>query len=678
MLTYSDEKHFDVDPNQIVVDARSFASWRQGLPEWIKNSSDAYERAMKPAAERIIFVLFAPSTLIGDPMLACLDFVGMTSSDLTGKLTRYGDPKAAGIGTHIGGGHGNGGKLFAVGGFKKGAIWRTVKDGLRNEYGLAAANKPELAFALDKGGEEIRDRKCGDLTAALDEWLSELGLSLSDLPAVVNAAAKTASGCTFVVGLCPEHSSQPMGGSILDALRGHPQCRVALETTTMFVVAGKKLLNGGNPLTLEEIEPYEGFEEPRVVSIPSVLKDPIDQSEVPTVIEGSQGELKLWTSDKQMPATKSLQGRHTIDYKQDSKIRGSRPVRERVGKGTFTDRVYGECQLDALTENYESQTRGPLVDAPLVRALEQWTSEQIVAYAAEIEQASTVHEKAAKDEERVRRLVQQMNKLNNWINRIVDEISVGAGSDEDVEGGGKPHAFTRVPLPIAPVGRIGIAMDGRVAGTKVPLEFTTEFFGTDGITRVRPVHVTWYSSVPSVAAYSTLTGMINTYQPGTTMIWCESDAAIDSNRIELQVVACASIELDPGTMEVPIGRRRRILATGVTPTRHRHEGIRVNWNTDSSDVLRVGLAGFITGLSEGTATVTARDGDGTAATCVVTVIPALEGPGGPSRPKYLLSEVQKAPYDTEPPVFHKHSGLVTQRQVDIETQCLVDQPRQSR
>ena len=451
MLTYSDEKHFDVDPNQIVVDARSFASWRQGLPEWIKNSSDAYERAMKPAAERIIFVLFAPSTLIGDPMLACLDFVGMTSSDLTGKLTRYGDPKAAGIGTHIGGGHGNGGKLFAVGGFKKGAIWRTVKDGLRNEYGLAAANKPELAFALDKGGEEIRDRKCGDLTAALDEWLSELGLSLSDLPAVVNAAAKTASGCTFVVGLCPEHSSQPMGGSILDALRGHPQCRVALETTTMFVVAGKKLLNGGNPLTLEEIEPYEGFEEPRVVSIPSVLKDPIDQSEVPTVIEGSQGELKLWTSDKQMPATKSLQGRHTIDYKQDSKIRGSRPVRERVGKGTFTDRVYGECQLDALTENYESQTRGPLVDAPLVRALEQWTSEQIVAYAAEIEQASTVHEKAAKDEERVRRLVQQMNKLNNWINRIVDEISVGAGSDEDVEGGGKPHAFTRVPLPIVPL-----------------------------------------------------------------------------------------------------------------------------------------------------------------------------------------------------------------------------------
>ena len=489
---------------------------------------------------------------------------------------------------------------------------------------------------------------------------------MSDLPAVVKAAAKTASGCTFVVGLCPEHSSQPVEGSILDALRGHPQCRVALETTTMFVAAGKKPLNGSNPLTLEEIEPYEGFAEPKVVSIRPVLKDPFDQSEVQTVIEGSQGALKLWTSDKQMPATKSLQGRHTIDYKQASKIRGSRPVRELVGKGTFTDRVYGECQLDALTEKYESQARGPLVEAPLVRALEQWTSEQIVAYANEIEQASTVHEKAAKDEERVKRLVQQMTKLNNWINRIVDEISVGSGSDEDVEGGGKPPAVTRVPLPIAPVGKIEIAIDARVAGTKVPLEFTTAFFGSDGTTQVRPVHVTWHSSDPSVAAYSTLTGMINTYQPGSTMIWCDSDAAIDSNGIELLVVTCASIELDPGTMEVPIGQRRRILAAGVTPTGHRYEGIRVNWNTDSSDVLRVGLAGFITGLSEGTANVTAREGDGTAVTCAVTVVPGLEGPGGPSRPKYLLSEVQRAPYDSEPPVFHKHSGLVTQRQVDIE------------
>ena len=666
MLTYSKEKYFDVDPNQIIVDARSFTSWRNGLPEWIKNSSDAYERAMKPLAGRIIVVLFAPATAKRESVLACLDFVGMTSADLTGKLTRYGDPEAAGTGAHVVGGHGNGGKLFAVGGFREGAVWRTVKDGLRNEYGLAASNRPELAFVLDKTGEEVRDRPCNDLTVALHEWLSDLGLSMSDLPPVVHAAATEAAGCTLVVGFGPEHSSQPLESSILDALRGHPQSRMPLETATLLVIAGKKLLNKGNPLTLEQIEPYEGFAEARVISIPPSLKDPFDQAEVPTVAAGSQGVLKLWTSDKRMPATKSLQGRHTIDYKQGSNIRGSRSVRELVGKGTFTDHVYGACQLDALTEKYESQTRGPLVETPLARALEQWTSEQIVAYAAEIEQAFTVHEKAAKDEERVNRLVQQMMKLNKWINRIVDEISAGPGSELDMEGGGKRLDINRVPLPIAPVGRIEIAIDERVAGTKVPLEFSTAFFGSDGTTRVRPVNVTWHSSNPSVAAHSTLTGMINTYQPGTSKIWCESDAAIVSNSIELQVVNCDHIELDAVTMEVPIGRRRRILATGVTATGHRYEGVRVNWTADSGDFLRVGLAGFVTGLNEGTANVTAQEGDGTAATCVVTVVPSLEGPSGPSRPKYLLSEVQRAPYDTDPPAFHKDYGLVTQRQVDIE------------
>ena len=128
-----------------------------------------------------------------------------------------------------------------------------------------------------------------------------------------------------------------------------------------------------------------------------------------------------------MASNRALQGRHTIDFKQGAKLRGSRAVRELVGKGAFTDRIYGEVQLGALTETYESQTRGPLVETPLVRALEQWVSEQVVAYAGEVEQASIVHEKAAKDKEKTKRLIQQMERLNIWINRIVDEISCGAG-----------------------------------------------------------------------------------------------------------------------------------------------------------------------------------------------------------------------------------------------------------
>ena len=110
-----------------MVDARSFANWRNGLPEWVKNSSDAYERASTPADERVIVLIFARGSGQGESALACMDFVGMTHDDLTGKLARYGDPQASGTGAHIVGGHGNGGKLFAVGGFRGGTVWRTVK-----------------------------------------------------------------------------------------------------------------------------------------------------------------------------------------------------------------------------------------------------------------------------------------------------------------------------------------------------------------------------------------------------------------------------------------------------------------------------------------------------------------------------------------------------------------------
>ena len=157
MLQYSPVTHFEVHPNQIIVDARSFSEWRQGLPEWMKNSSDAYERAATADDSRVIVIIFATNRRANEvTALACLDFVGMDSTDLTTRLARYGDPEASGTGSRVVGGHGNGGKLFAVGGFRDTTVWRTVKNGLRNEYGIASPGRPELAFLIDEEGDEIK------------------------------------------------------------------------------------------------------------------------------------------------------------------------------------------------------------------------------------------------------------------------------------------------------------------------------------------------------------------------------------------------------------------------------------------------------------------------------------------------------------------------------------------
>lgn len=242
-LSFS-KPRFQVHENQIIVDAREFQSWRVGLPEWVKNSSDAYDREGTASEDRVIVVVFSPKEAsTGKPALACLDFVGVTSADLEGKLAYYGDPQAAGQGAHVVGGHGNGGKLFAVGGFERGVVWHTVRHGVASEYGLHTPKKPALSFRLDDMGNEFRDTAIAELASTLDLWLAKLGIRIAHLPEAARRVAQTAHGCTLVVGSEHVNLAATIDASILQALASHPQMKTPLETARVFVISSGKILN---------------------------------------------------------------------------------------------------------------------------------------------------------------------------------------------------------------------------------------------------------------------------------------------------------------------------------------------------------------------------------------------------------------------------------------------------
>ena len=649
--------NFQVHENQIIVDARQFQSWKIGLPEWVKNSSDAYERGAVDPRTRAIVVIFSESPRRSGPVFACLDFNGMSTEDLS-TLSYYGDPDASGVGDRITGGHGNGGKLYAVGGFGGGVVWHTIKDGLASEYGLSQPRSPRFAFRLNAGGSEIRDVPSPDLGSHLDGWLSRIGTSMSDMPQQVQEAYRQASGCTLVVGSDPVNLGTGFEAVVAQALEGHPQMRTPLETANVFVMSRGRALNSSRPLLLQPIPPYEGFEGPKIVAIPTDLVDPLDSSPISTASnESDQGMLELRTSAQQM-TSRSLRARHTVDFFDLSTIRGSEPVRDLVNRGQTTDRIYGKCELASLTNEFEAQLRGPLADAPLTRALRQWIGDQIIEFAAEIDEVARAQDRAERDSRLNDRLVQQMDMLNQWINRVVTEVIPGRGDDTDDEGGGgrgRPSGR----LPAAEVGRLAISIDTDVAGTRVPVRFSTEFFGADRVTRVRPVPIRWISGDEDVAAYSPVTKMINTYSPGHSPVWCETDGGLRSNEIELQVIDCAEVEVEE-ELVVRIGEKKKLIAAGIMADGSRFDNIRLFWSSDDENV-NVGPAGFVTGIEEGTATVIAREGDGTQASCLVSIVPSEDGTGGPRHPTYLLSEEQTAPYDTDPPRFHKDEGLILQR-----------------
>ena len=88
-----------------------FRSHEDGLPEWVKNSSDAYARLDLPPEECVTLLLFRDA---GGGAIGCLDFGGMTTADIEARFRHWADPEAAGgvDASRIEGGHGNGGKCY--------------------------------------------------------------------------------------------------------------------------------------------------------------------------------------------------------------------------------------------------------------------------------------------------------------------------------------------------------------------------------------------------------------------------------------------------------------------------------------------------------------------------------------------------------------------------------------
>src|SRR5882762_1530158 len=131
-------------------------SHEKGLPEWIKNSVDAYIRCDPPVAddEQYIVFNFRDGRKGEQATFECIDFCGMTSSEIDNALKRWGDPKAASRGRNkrVFGGHGNGGKFYMRQMFER-SYFITYLTSKLNIFGFN--EKRKYGFALG-----FKDKDC--------------------------------------------------------------------------------------------------------------------------------------------------------------------------------------------------------------------------------------------------------------------------------------------------------------------------------------------------------------------------------------------------------------------------------------------------------------------------------------------------------------------------------------
>jgi hypothetical protein len=652
--------------NAIKLICKPFQNHESGLPEWFKNSADEYARADAPQDERVIVLLIQNGRAAGQSnAIAVLDFGGMTSAVIDKDFRHWADPNASAgksqDASGVQGGHGNGGKCYMTQMFEDRSYLHSVKNGLGNMYGTVGGSI-HLGYFPDRATG--KDFVVPDVVAELNRALADFGANVQNLPPEALSALTKRQGFTLMAGRGGKGwASRVPHTQVVADLVEHPQMRMTLDLCSVFAVAGGKMLNGGKPLTLPDIPPLPGGEDPRVIDIPENLVDPVSGAAFSTTNNSAlaSGTLTLKTSDTRMwrGAKKS---RHNIVYKAVSGYIGYKAVTDFDVTSSYRDRIYGDCELLAL-EPAKMNERAALANTPLVRAVENWIGEEIEKYAKEFE----ARDRRKHDQEEKDALAQINAALDSWKNKLLDRVLTDHDGSGD-EGGGGGTGDPPDPLPVGEPARIEVALSHYRAGVGVATRPHLKVYDAAD-QRIRPTAVTWTSDAPTVATVDDDIRVLNTHAPGQASIYCETfDKKVRSNSFKIEVVDIESIVLEPTTLEVAAGSRRRVVATCHLTSGEEASDVALMWLEDDPAVARVSAAGMVFGFTPGTTQVIASDDRVTADNGTdVTVVPGdADGDGGSGYPRVLISEIQPDPDTGDDVILSSDDPPVHQRVHDVE------------
>ena len=124
--------------------------------------------------------------------------------------------------------------------------------------------------------------------------------------------------------------------------------------------------------------------------------------------------------------------------------------------------------------------------------------------------------------------------------------------------------------------------------------------------------VTWASGAAAVATISA-SGLVTAVADGTATITATSGSASGSATVTV-VQEVSAVTVSPATASLAaLGDTVRLAAQAFDENGHRVEGAEFGWSSSDVSVARVDASGLVTGVAEGTATVTAAAGDASGA-----------------------------------------------------------------
>jgi len=392
-------------------------SHEKGLPEWIKNSVDAYIRRDPPVAddEQYVVFNFRDGRKGEPPTFDCIDFCGMTSQEIDKALKRWGDPKAASRGQNkrVFGGHGNGGKFYMRQMFDR-SYFITYLRGKLNVFGFNENRK----YGFARG---FKDKDCTPSEAVKLAGIRDIALP----PGMLDRVLQGKAGFTVVRGIQPNKIKGVIPvGRLCEKVRFHPQARKIVQRKPIRILHnGRALLER---LESERVELRPGFEDMPIMPIPPEL--PYEEDSHVDQIEFANkkyhaGYLRLMVSKEPFGRNSRISELNCIDILGEIGVIASYRIHElpQLKQYAQAEFIFGECYCPILEDPDEDcvkNDREKLIDGPKSRALLRWVAEKVDEIGSKIE----------KEEAKERKLQNLKlsdvfnNILNTWKNQFMDKL----------------------------------------------------------------------------------------------------------------------------------------------------------------------------------------------------------------------------------------------------------------
>jgi uncharacterized protein YjdB len=185
------------------------------------------------------------------------------------------------------------------------------------------------------------------------------------------------------------------------------------------------------------------------------------------------------------------------------------------------------------------------------------------------------------------------------------------------EGKSGTATVTVTTIPVASVSVSPASASLRVGGTVQLAATPKDSAGNSLSGRV----VTWASSASGVATVSA-SGLVTGVAAGTATLTATSEGKSGTATVTVTAVPVASVTVSPASSSVTAGQTVQLSATLKDSAGNALTGRVVTWASSATGVATVSASGLVTGVTAGSATLTATsEGKSGTATVTVTVVP---------------------------------------------------------